>query len=986
MIRKRLTYALSCLLLGSLLTACGGGSDADPSNKKPMVSAGAARTVFSGTTVNLNGLASDEDGNITAIEWRQVSGSIIVTITSSSSLNASFVAPEVSSPTPLTFRLTVTDDDNATSSSEVTITLASPQSSQAPVIETPIPSIEANAGDLVTLSVIANDPDGDISRYQWAFVGSEPEQAVTALNIQSANDGTPEATFVAPAVTEPTRLRFSISVFDNAAVVNQDDAVAFVTVLPLPAAARAAHVYVSTTQGVSRYTSTNADPQDFSADTSFGLFKPSGDAGDQAAGEMDFATDGRLVLAGVGTGVSLREVCGFPARGASSQFRSVQDRLFSHDVDFTDDNTNNPENFQADYRSVVYAGNTGYIIAADVFQGTTASGFSDPNAIHVYGDVAGTTQLVVEYNAGRRITALFYDEASDMLFAGTATGEVLAVDDFIAEAQDARDAAASRDTIVGGSFDIALSAKIAGPVGSSIPLSANIGAIQYVEQGDRLVVSDVGVLEADDPATGVQDGRVFIVNGFKDLVATGGATTLRAATVFESNDLGDPVDIDLSGRDLLVADAATEELQLIRNIFSGSGVINDRAVEIVADLTAPPQGVIVQPLDVVARPSMYDLSSAQEPQVQGFMVLRNFTVEDETRVEVLRLPKDFTTAEPPRLRSTPVSGFTNQTPASLAVPLNGDVLLGTSGDVDPDVFSFEFFRRDTTSVQILKGASDDRLTLEGSESIGYLDRSQSLANAQVYSQLALDEFGVVLDAITLGVANGGSYEREAKLRVRTACGTGAALGPLIDLEPARTSATEPEVLIPTDIDYDGSRGDLYISFNNGRLGIIRRFGQDYLGSLVRNPNTVGQPTPFIFVDPKVIVASNRVDAAASYTAVEFLPGHDEIVLATASANGGGAELHVIGRRVNFEASNLQGGQADVDIITVPGLVEPSALAYDGADLVVADRNSGRIFKLDDFNTISGAATPASPVVELTQVRAIVPITDYLGSPFASRLP
>lgn len=985
MIRERLIYALSCLILSSLLAACGGGSD-DSGNKKPEVSVGNNRTVSSGATISLNGTGSDSDGNISAIQWELVSGPLVVTINSANSFNASFVAPEVTNPTALTFRLTVTDDDNATSSAEVTITLVSPQSSQAPVIDLPIPDLEANAGEEVTLSVTATDPDGEVSRYQWALESVEPSLGDGfTLAIQSANDGTPEATFTAPSVMQPTLLRFSVKVFDNSAAPNQDEATAFVTVLPLPAAAKAAHVYVSTTQGVSRYTSTEAAPQDFAADTSFGLFKPSGTAAEQAAGEMDFAADGRMVLAGTGAGTALREVCGFPARGASSEFRGVQDRSFSHDADVDADG--GAENFQADYRSVVYAGNTGYIIAADVFQGTTASGFSDPNAIHVFGDVAGTTQLVVEYNAGRSVTALYYDESSDLLLAGTATGEILVIEDFIADAEQARQAAPTRDSIVQGSFDIALSAKIAGPVGSSIAVSAQIGAIQYVAQGDRLVVSDVGVLEADDPAIGVQDGRIFVVNGFNDLVAVGGATTLRAATVFDSTSLGDPVDIDLSGRDLLIADAATEELQLIRSVFSGDGVIDDRAVEIVADLTAQPRGVLVQPLDVVARPSMHDLSAAQESQLEGFMLLRNFTVEDEERIEVLRLPKDLSTAAPERLRLSPVTGFSNQFPASLGVALNGDLLASTSGDVDPDFFNFEFFRRDISSVQILKGASDDRLTAEGSESVAYLDRSQSLAEVQIHSQLVLDEFGIVLDAVTLGVTTGGgSYDREARLRVRTACGTGSALGPLINLEPARTSAGEPEVLIPTDIDYDGSRGDLYISFNNGRLGIIRRFGQDYLAPLVRNPSTVGSPTPFIFVNPKVVVASNRVDAAASYTAVEYLPGPDEVVLATPNANSGGAELHVIGRRTNFEASSLFGGDTDVDIVTVADLVEPSDLAYDGKNLVVADRGAGRVFKLDDFNTLSGEATPAIPVVELTQVRSVVPITDYLGGPFASRLP
>ena len=70
------------LLTSVVLTACGGGGGKRQqpviTNTVPSVSAGADQRVLAETTVNLNGTASDSDGNIVQYNWVQTAGDAVV--------------------------------------------------------------------------------------------------------------------------------------------------------------------------------------------------------------------------------------------------------------------------------------------------------------------------------------------------------------------------------------------------------------------------------------------------------------------------------------------------------------------------------------------------------------------------------------------------------------------------------------------------------------------------------------------------------------------------------------------------------------------------------------------------------------------------------------------------------------------------------------------------------------------------------------------
>lgn len=161
---------LYALLVALLLSACGGGGgDSSPTtfpvvatNNAPVVSAGDSQIALVSSPVVLSGAASDADGSIASFSWTQTSGTT-VTLSGADTASATFTSPATAGA--LQFRLTVTDNQGATTSSFVSIDVSLPPNN-APL---------ANAGDdqstailsTVTLAGSGTDTDGTVVSYSW---------------------------------------------------------------------------------------------------------------------------------------------------------------------------------------------------------------------------------------------------------------------------------------------------------------------------------------------------------------------------------------------------------------------------------------------------------------------------------------------------------------------------------------------------------------------------------------------------------------------------------------------------------------------------------------------------------------------------------------------------------------------------------------------------------------------------------------------------
>ena len=191
-------------------------------NAPPITNAGEDFTVVAGAIGTLTGYAVDQEGRVRRYEWTQIGGPD-VSLRDSSRRVAEFTAPAVETEIMLTFRLTATDDDGATDSDTVRVTVLP---ATTPANEPPRAHAGYNnsvtAGESVTLSGARSRDDRSIVAYRW----EQYRGPTVALSDVTSR----ETTFVAPSVSEETDLRFRLEVTDGDGETDRDTV--RVTVLP----------------------------------------------------------------------------------------------------------------------------------------------------------------------------------------------------------------------------------------------------------------------------------------------------------------------------------------------------------------------------------------------------------------------------------------------------------------------------------------------------------------------------------------------------------------------------------------------------------------------------------------------------------------------------------------------------------------------------------------------------------------------------------
>lgn len=159
-----------------------------------------------GTFVFLHSFGSrDPDGDIIRYQWEQIAGQSTVVLNNADTASSNFNTPVVSDDTTLTFRLTVTDNDGATDSDTINVTVTPPN---MPPTVMAGDDFSVEEGGTVLFSGSAADSDGSVSSYQW-------EQTAGDILVSMLNIDTSAASFVAPFVNESTTLTFRLTVTDN---------------------------------------------------------------------------------------------------------------------------------------------------------------------------------------------------------------------------------------------------------------------------------------------------------------------------------------------------------------------------------------------------------------------------------------------------------------------------------------------------------------------------------------------------------------------------------------------------------------------------------------------------------------------------------------------------------------------------------------------------------------------------------------------------
>jgi hypothetical protein len=172
-------------------------------NTAPTADAGSDQTVQAGDTVTLDASgSSDSDGSIASYSWTQTGGTS-VSLSDASAAQPTFTAPDVTSDETLTFDVQVTDDDGATATDSVSVTVepATTGAKSADVAITPGSGLEAstysgdsfqvtNTGEQNIQSVTIDLSTTTLPDMVFDPEGSAGDQAAKGLNIDSeSGDG-----------------------------------------------------------------------------------------------------------------------------------------------------------------------------------------------------------------------------------------------------------------------------------------------------------------------------------------------------------------------------------------------------------------------------------------------------------------------------------------------------------------------------------------------------------------------------------------------------------------------------------------------------------------------------------------------------------------------------------------------------------------------------------------------------------------------------
>ncbi len=205
------------------ITAPGGGTGpAAPADRPPVVTVAPSATtspVAEGQSTLLSVTAQDPDGDTLGYAWTQTSpASPQGTFSSRTVRNPTWIAPAIPADTPFTFQVAITDGQGGSASGTLQLTVVHVSVNHPPSVSSiSVTPASPVAGDVVTLSVTASDPDGDPLTIAWTQ--TSPSQQGTF--------GTPakaSTTWISPPLgVSSVNFSFRVTVTDGKTPMQEQD-------------------------------------------------------------------------------------------------------------------------------------------------------------------------------------------------------------------------------------------------------------------------------------------------------------------------------------------------------------------------------------------------------------------------------------------------------------------------------------------------------------------------------------------------------------------------------------------------------------------------------------------------------------------------------------------------------------------------------------------------------------------------------------------
>ncbi|AGV53640.1 collagen-like triple helix repeat-containing protein [Alteromonas mediterranea] len=573
-----------------------------------------------------------------------------------------------------------------------------------------------------------------------------------------------------------------------------------------------------------------------------------------------FTQSGALVQAGDSDLPLVRSFCGFDAQSNYMMNRG-------HELTGAATGLVNP-------KGIAFAEEAGLIMIAD-FNGQKISVFG--------GQAAGDVAPIAEIMTSAKPWDLAYDEESDRLYVALTDGTLAVYDD-----------------VASSDFAPSVMRSVVPSDADGNQLSINLHGIVYEPMSNRIVLSDVGDAAVAD------DGQIFVL----DNVSTAdGATVPTRVIGGATTQLGNPVDIILTGSDLRVAEKSNDAILVFSNIFNGES--GDVAPTLSTPSVKPESLAEFTDLETMVDSSDDGITTMP---IRGLSVSSNPSTDSETTGQVAQYSAVLSSE-----LSTFDSGMSIESAAYTA-----------SGD---GVITFD--NPDTSTGGLI-----------------VVNRLKTMRDGMMYSDsydhmIVGNETGLIAPkGLDISSDNGMVFvadvnETTPAVRVFSPCASGN-VAPLLNLEAANGAR-------PWDVDYDPSTDSAYLALTNGTVAVFEE--------VVRKMES-GQTV--ITGEDRLIVPASDGTAFAAPTnihGIDYDSQSDSLVISDvgSAADATDGKLYVI------SGAGSADGLANVSVnIAGPNsmLGNPVDLMLSNGHVYVAEKSNGMILRFDNIlNASSGDIDP-----------------------------